>query len=201
MPYLTLEVCRHLGILPGGILSGDFKFAQDRIGPHQEDSVVSDMRFLGACSSEAFRDILGGSSVKSLQEGFEIELADGDKGVPSDHPISRSIVTIQAFPESIEIVEDSFKPGKIKLHFTEVSGRGYRYFPITDLGFYDFAQKHRHDGKLEELNAWIAAQNEVFLRIGLSRPFAPPNRKEACWMQGNGIYTFPDVPPDIRRHA
>lgn len=201
MPYLTGEVCLRLSILPGGILSGNFILKPDRTGLHQEDATRSELKFHGACSSATFKELLERSCFGSLAEGFNIVLPDHDRGVPVDHAVGRSIVTIKADPDSIQIIEDRFKPGKIKLNFTDASGREYRYFPITDLGFYDFAQKHRNDGKLAKLNGWIRMQKEVFLRIGLSRAFEPPGKKLACWMQGNGIYTFPDVPPGIRKHA
>jgi hypothetical protein len=201
MPYLPISECKRLGILPGGILSGEFAYKANRVGPHQEDATAVGLKFHGASSSEAFHEILQDSCFESLETGFEITLPDGDKGVPPDHPVGRSIVTIRAMPESIEIIEDSYRPGKVKLNFREPSGREYRYFPITDLGFHDFAQAHRSDGKLEELNEWINRQREVFLRIGLSRAFQPSGKKLACWMQANGIYTFPDVPPGVRIHV
>lgn len=91
----------------------------------------------------------------------------------------------------MEIVEDGFKPGKIRLHFTDGSGKQYRFFSITDLGFHDYAQRHRESGALNELNAAIAEQEEVFLRIGLGRKFKNPQGREGFWMQANGIYTFP----------
>ena len=86
IPYLTAEVCRRLSILPGGILSGDFTYRSDRAGPHQEDSKGSDLKFHGACSSETFKEVLVGSCADSLEEGFEISLPDGDRGLPPDHP-------------------------------------------------------------------------------------------------------------------
>jgi hypothetical protein len=201
MPYLTLATCKRLGILPGGILSGEFTFKTVSTGPHQEDSTAVGMKFHGACSSDAFREVLDDSSFESLADGFEISLPDGDRGIPVDHPLTRSIVTIRAHPTTIEVLEDGYKPGKLKLNFTEVSGRSHRYFPIADLGFHEFAQAHRSDGKLDELNDWIGAQEEVYLRIGLSRAFQPPEKKNAYWMQVNGIYTFPHAPPGIRIHV
>lgn len=201
MPYLTLATCKRLGVLPGGILSGDFTYKSVRVGPHQEDSTTTDLKFHGASSSETFHEVLKDSCFQSLEAGFEISLSDGDKGIPFDHSVGRSIVTIRAVPSSVEIIEDRFKPGKVKLNFREPTGREYRYYPITDLGFHDFAQAHRSDGKLGELNAWIRNQSEVFLRIGLSRQFQPAGKKLACWMQANGIYTFPDVPPGVRIHV
>ena len=37
----------------------------------------------------------------------------------------------------------------------------------------------------------IAAQTEVFLRIGLGRSYKNEQGTEGFWMQANGIYTFP----------
>lgn len=201
MPYLQSETCKQHRILPGGILSGDFKYKRQRVGPHQEDSTYADLKFHGACSGEVFKEVLERSCFGSVAEGFEVDLPDGDRGVPVDHPVQRSIITIRVKPRTVKIEEDRYKPGKIKVHFNDGAGKRHRYFPITDLGFYDFAQKHRNDGELDKLNDWIATQDEVFLRIGLSRPYAPPNRNKACWMQVNGIYTFPDIPPGIRMEA
>jgi hypothetical protein len=91
----------------------------------------------------------------------------------------------------VEILEDGYKPGKIRIHFTDGSGQGYRFFPIADLGFHDYAQRHRESGALNDLNSAIAEQEVVFLRIGLGRAFKNPQGKEGFWMQANGIYTFP----------
>jgi len=93
-----------------------------------------------------------------------------------------------------------YKPGSIRLHFTGGSGCRYRFFPITDLGFYDYAQRHRETAALDALNEEIAGQNEVFLRIGLSRVYKNPQGKEGFWMQANGIYTFPAVLRYIRSY-
>ena len=107
--------------------------------------------------------------------------------------MQRSIITLQVSPRDVEIVEDSYRAGSIKLHFTDSSGRRHRYLPITDLGFYDYAQRHRDSGSLAGLNIAIAKQDAVFLRVGLSRKFKSPQGKDGFWMQANGIYTFPTV--------
>jgi len=61
MPYLPFAECKRLGILPGGILGGDFNFKASRSGPHQEDSTYSGLKFHGACSAETFWEVLENS--------------------------------------------------------------------------------------------------------------------------------------------
>ena len=73
--------------------------------------------------------------------------------------------------------------------------------PITDLGFFDYAAAARGDAtKIQEINDFIHRQDEVLLRIGLSRNYQAPDGREGHWVQLNGIYTFPNVFPGIRAH-
>lgn len=200
MPYLPFTECTRLGILPGGILTGEFTATKGRTAPHTEDCHYQKLTFDGPCSGREFRQVLAGSCFPSVEAGFEVALPPGEKVIPHDQPVRRSIITLQVKPHEIEIVEDSYKPGSIKLHFTDSSGRRHRFLPITDLGFYDYAQRHRDTGSLAALNSEIARQEEVFLRIGLSRRYKSPQGKEGFWMQANGIYTFPAVLRYIRSY-
>ena len=200
MPYLRFTECTRLEIIPGGILSGEFTFFEPRTPPHTEDSKGQSLVFGGACSSDEFREVLVESCFASLQEGFEVSLEMGEKVIPAQHRVSRSIITLQVEPASIEVAEDNYKPGSIRLHFSDLSGRRYRYFPITDLGFYDYAQRHRENSALDALNEQIVAQEAVFLRIGLSRVYKNTQGKEGFWLQANGIYTFPNVIRYIRSY-
>ena len=117
------------------------------------------------------------------------------------HPVTRSIITISTSHANIEIVEDFYKPGKIKLNFTDQSGRDFKYIPITDLGFHDYAIQHHQSNDLNSLNSFIRAQSEVLLRLGLSGSYKAPNGREGYWLQANGIYTFPDYHQEIRSYA
>ncbi|HAB16479.1 MAG TPA: hypothetical protein DCE44_08515 [Verrucomicrobiales bacterium] len=200
MPYLPFTECTRLGILPGGILTGEFTAATSRTAPHTEDCNYQKLTFDGPCSGEEFRNVLVGSCFASVEAGFEVSLPAGEKVIPNSHQVQRSLITLKIAPSDVEIVEDSYKPGSIKLHFTDSSGRRHRFFPITDLGFYDYAQRHRDSGALAELNIEIARQKEVFLRIGLSRSYRSPQGKEGFWMQANGFYTFPTVLRYIRSY-
>jgi len=199
MPYLTFTQCQELGILPGGILTGEFTPAPKRTAPHTEDCNWQKLSFDGPCSGEEFRRVLARSCLPSIDTGFEVSLPAGEKVIPSGHAVQRSIITLQVSPRDVEIVE-GISPGSIKLHFTDSAGRRHRFFPITDLGFYDYAQRHRDSGSLAALNNEIAKQDTVFLRVGLSRKYKSPQGKDGFWMQANGIYTFPTVLRYIRSY-
>jgi hypothetical protein len=201
MPYLQSAECKRLKILPGAILTGDFKPAPIRSGPHQEDSIYRALKFNGSCTSEQFKKVLADSCFSSLENGFEIELPLDQKYLPPKHPIQRSIITIKVSPSEIDIVEDSYKPEKIKLHFQDPSGRAFRYVSITDLGYHDYALHHREGNDLLALNQLLHAQDAVFLRIGLSRLYKDPNGREGYWLQANGIYTFPRWQKEIRSYT
>lgn len=58
MPHLPFTECTRLGILPGGILVGEFAFVTNRTAPHTEDCNYSNLKFAGPCSGEEFRMVL-----------------------------------------------------------------------------------------------------------------------------------------------
>lgn len=200
MPYLKGTLCRKLGILPGAILSGDFVPKRGLSGPHQEDAAYTPQRlsFEGPSSSKEFKEALESGLQDSVEEGFEIELDDGQKHVPVGHRVKRSIITLAVDAQSIEIIEDNYS--KTKVHFTDGSGRKFAYFPITDLGFHRYADTHRAAKDLARVNEFIKSQPEAFLRLGLSRAWQNPKGINGYWMQVNGIYTFPEFFEEIRSY-
>ena len=199
IPYLELSECQRLNILPGARLIGDFTPFTDRVGPHQEDYRHKKLKFLGPGSSIEFKNALRQGLYESVEEGFEVTLNDNQKHIPIECSVPRSIITISVNPSEIEIVENPYKPEKIKINFRDLSGRKFRYITITDLGFHKHALRHHSNKELEKVNSMIKAQEEVYLRIGLSREFQPPNDdRNGYWLQANGIYTFPDYIEEIR---
>jgi len=199
MPYLRAAECERLQILPGAILRGELVAQNCLVGPHQEDASYSKLRFEGPSSSEEFEAALEAGLHNSTEEGFEIELAVGQKHVPVGHPVMRSIITLEVDPGSVEIVEDRYKPGKTKIHFMDGSGREFRYLPITDLGLHRYAETHRAAKDLARLNTFIREQPKAYLRVGLSRAWNN-GTINGYWMQVNGVYTFPDFFKDIRSY-
>ena len=200
-PHLPFSEFTRLGIFPGGVLSGNFEPDPARKAPHTEDFRHTDLEFHGPCSSGQFESVLKQSASASLEAGFGVALAPGEKVIPETTPPACSIVTLQVSPRSVEIVEDGFKPGKIRIHFTDGAGQRHRFFPIADLGFHDYAQRHRVSGAMADLNRAIASQTMVFVRIGLGRAYTNPQGKAGFWMQANGIYTFPSKLSYIRSYA
>ena len=199
MPYLNSIDCKRLNILPGAILRGKFTPISALTGPHQEDMAYEQLTFVGPCNSADFKLALKSCLFNSIRDGFEIELGQSQKHIPIGHQVLRSIITIQVDPNKVEVVEDAYKPGKIKLNFSDHSGHGYRYIGITDLGFHDFAEKHQKANDLHKLNSFIKSQSEIYLRIGLSRRWSN-GRTEGYWIQVNGLYTFPEYLPEIRSY-
>lgn len=199
MPYLKASDCQRLNILPGAILSGEFTPSAKRQGPHQEDMDYKNLKFLGPCTAEDFRAALEMSLFPSVAAGFEMDFAVNQKCLPVEHKVARSIITIKVDNNNIEVLEDAYNPEKVKLSFTDNSGRQFRYLPITDLGFYKFSEMHRQSKKLNELNRFIRSQPDIYLRIGLARPWNNGGG-EALWMQANGIYTFPEYSLQIRSY-
>jgi hypothetical protein len=201
MPYLEAEKCRALNILPGTILSGNFSVPPEREGPHQEDYFHRDLKVEGACTSSEFKAALEFHLFDSVEEGFKIELGDRQKHIPAAHAVDRSIITISVLPKNVRIVENTFKPGKIRLHFTDRSGREFGFIGITDLGFHNYAVEHHGRTQMNQLNHWIHSQEEVLLRLGLSRRFQPQDGPDGYWLQANGVYTFPECHKGIRSYS
>lgn len=197
MPYLQSARCAELNIQPGAILEGDITFVANATNPHIEDANYSELNFYGPCTADEFKDILDRSLSASVSIGFGIAFGIGQKHIPIQMDANCSIITIKVDPNRIQIHEDQYKPGKVKCSFTDQSGHQFRYLSITDRGFYDYAQRHQNDGTLYELQGFLNTQNDIYLRIGLSRAFQI-NERNGYWLQVNGIYTFPEFHQEIR---
>ncbi|OYW75880.1 MAG: hypothetical protein B7Z37_11180 [Verrucomicrobia bacterium 12-59-8] len=200
-PYLSFQEALRLGIAPGAILHGNFDLQPNRSGPHQEDSSFADLQLYGVSTASTFRDVLLRRAFDDVRPAFGLSAHHTGRGVPVGHQLAHSIASVRVLPSSVAVVEDGFTAGKIRLNFTDLLGESWTGFPITDLGFYDYAQQHQTRGALDVINNWMQSQSEVMLRIGLSRAFQPSGQPNAYWMQANGIYTFPEAPPGIRKHA
>lgn len=201
LPYLPIKECRRLNILPGAVLQGNFT-AKPLTAPHTEDrNFQGQLSFKGPCSAEEFKSILKATESPNTEEGFSVNFTDGQKHIPATTPPNKSIITISVNPWELSIVPDSFNPGKIKVIFSDKSGRTFRYLSITDLGFYNYAEKNSQGDNFSNLNNFIHSQKEVYVRLGLSREFTSPDGRTGYWLQVNGIYTFPEYLEEIRCYA
>lgn len=193
MPYLETNRCRELNMLPGAILTGNFSIHNNTESPHTEDMDYQDLEFHGHCSSSEFRNLLSNSAYQSIEDGFEVSLENRQKNIPREANPARSLITISVNPQSIQIVQDQYNPSKIKAHVTDNTGKEYSFLSITDFGLHEYAENHyKEAGNYSNINNLIQAQEEVFLRIGISRFYEAPNGKSGFWVQVNGVYSFPE---------
>ena len=199
MPYLSAEFCKSQNIVPGAILKGEFTPVQSHTDPLQEDMSYKNLSCIGLCTSSEFKLALNAGLCDTVENGFQIALADKQKHIPISHSIGKSIITIKVQPDKIGIVEDAYSKKKIKINFTDNSGRAFKYISITDLGFHDFAESIQLSNELDTLNAFICSQSEIYLRLGLSKAW-DNGKINGYWMQVNGLYTFPDYHHEIRRY-
>ncbi|HFD33108.1 MAG TPA: hypothetical protein ENJ28_10450 [Gammaproteobacteria bacterium] len=200
MPYLKSAKVVELNIHPGAILEGNLTVNNGNSNPHLEDSSYTTLKYLGAAASDDFKSILDRTLSNSVSSGFGVTFADGQKHIPVGVNANCSIITIKIPPTSLHIHEDQYKPGKIKASFTDGAGQSFRYLSITDRGFFDFAKNHQDDGQLSKVQLFLLTQEELYLRIGVSRQWKLGER-DGYWLQVNGIYTFPDFFDEIRTYV
>lgn len=201
LPYFSFAQCKKINMHPGAVLQGTFFINSDAAEPHVEDArYENDVEFIRIASSEEFKEALVVSLEDSVSEGFGAGLIEEHKYIPFDSPSSVSIITVKVAPQLLSIHKDRYKEGKIKLSFRDNDGERYSYLSITDRGFYDYAMEYYHSDKMNKLEEFIANQDEVYLRVGLSRRYKAPDGRDGFWLQANGIYTFPDFLPEIRQY-
>jgi hypothetical protein len=198
IPYLQIKECKRLSILPGAILSGNFSKTTDLNAPHTEDRNYQNLKYLSPCSAETFQEILENTLSDSVCIGFGVQLEFKQKHIPIEDEPSHSIITLKISPQEVELVENSYKPGKIRMNFVDNDDTNYKFWPIADLGFYKYALEHITD--LDDINDFINEQDELYLRIGLTRAFESPDGRNGYWLQINGIYTFPEFHEGIRSY-
>lgn len=197
-PYLLASDCERLDIHPGAILEGEFT-PSNAAQPHIEDAKWENLNYIDRCSSDEFRSALRSGLFKTIQEGFDYDLPNGEKCVPISESPPRSIITIKLSPQSFSIVGDGYNASKVKANFWDVEGNQFSFIPITDRGFVDQASKIQGDSSaIAQMNFNVQSQQELYLRIGLSRAYEAPNGKNGYWIQVNGIYTFPKYMDYIR---
>jgi len=197
MPYLQTATCQKYKILPGAIIEGDFSPASCT-APHIEDCNYQNLKLLGSCNSEQFKSILVSSSASSVEEGFGVSLALGQKHIPDDNSPAKSIITLQLLPQNFAIMIDKFQAGKLRVTFSDSKGKLFKFLSLTDLGFFEYYTRNMSEEIIAELNDFIHSQQSLFIRLGLSRSHQANDGRSGFWMQVNGIYTFPEFKREIR---
>jgi hypothetical protein len=194
--YLTYDGCRKHNVLPGTILRADFQKPASIDAPHFEDSIIASDKIsvVRAASSDEFKQALDASAFHSVSSGFGVAMNGGKKYSVQLATPARSIITLRIAPKNFTVFEDKY--GKLRAHVTDSTGTNYQYLSVTDLGFFDYVGNPdtRRMTAAEALAA-IHKQQELYLRIGLSRAY-----EGSLWLQVNGIYTFPNYSLVLRQY-
>lgn len=188
MPYLKKEYCRRNSVKPGTILEGEFRY-QRNPKPHIENHSYSNLKVAGSASEEVFKSLLSRTSKTLVEDGLGCEVEEGQKYVPENAGVERSLFTLKLDPDDIYINKSNYGDvDKYTISFSDAS-RNYKYISITDLGFFESLSG---TGDIATLSSSIKNSSEFFLRVGLSQLFEhPEDGRRGYWMQVNGIYSFP----------
>lgn len=199
--YFSFETVKAHKIIPGSLLEGNFTAIPKLHAPHVEDhSTGGNLRAHGPASGDDFERILENSSFTTIQDGFG---SRPDKRLyVAAQPPALSIITLKLTSPSTQFrltVDTGYGPPKFKAHVVDGSGYELSWLPVTDLGFSDHLGKIRKtDPTLTTLNAFLQSQKVLYVRLGLTRQYAPSSDRDGYWVQVNGIYSFPTYRQDLR---
>lgn len=157
--------------------------------PHVEDIIFEEasIKNMVRVSVGELRELLTRTTTQNVAELFSYI---DDRCVPPGS-LGPSIGTI--VPADIPILSCNYykDPPRPKMRFVDQGGSVKNNVPITDLAFrslFDFYLE-KYNGDCEKavklLNNKLAGR-DIYLRLGLSRSF-----RGYCWLQVNGIHTFP----------
>lgn len=179
-----------LVIFPGAKITFNFGSGISQ-PPHIEDYVFeeSSIESMGKATTKGWKEVLKQTAALNIAELFQnIE----DRCVPPGSP-GPSIGTL--VPSEIPTLNcDYYKdPPRPRMRFIDQGGTVKNNVSITDLAFrslfsfYLLKFKGNCEKTVQLLNKNLADGN-IYLRLGLSRSF-----RGCCWLQVNGIHTFPDL--------
>lgn len=177
----------------GTELEGTFVFEHPTETVHCEDSKWTAARTHRIAEGDTLKSLFASSAVLSLVDALGIS----GRGTPVKNfrPQGRSIVTIQ--PSSLAIERrEPYKEGgtpSVRAEFC-CSGLRMSFVPVTDIRFFD------PNGEINEnavavaqhhIDAVRAGEEEVFVRIGVTRPFDPSGADDLkYWVQIDGLHFF-----------
>lgn len=199
--YLAFKAVRDRKVTPGSWLEGGFSLIPNLHAPHLEDhSINGGLKMIGQSSSEDFERVLENSSVTTIQAGFGSRPENRLYALAK--PPALSIITLKLTSPKTQfqlVLDTGFNAVKLKANITDSSGHKLSFLPITDLGFSDNLAKIREiDPTLTNLNSFLQGQTTLYVRLGLTRQYAPTPDRDGYWTQINGIYSFPNYRQDLR---
>lgn len=164
--------------------------------PHVEDRSFEhrSMALEGVGDNLEWESALKRGLFSSVEAVFEGHLQQG-RWVSAGAP-TRSLGTVTGISVRRLDLEEHDSKKEYRLSFADASGVAYKSIATTDLVFRRFCdlETEREASPLKAARkiTLLLERMRLYLRIGLARPWAQPGQTPVCWMQINGIHTFPD---------
>lgn len=202
--YLTYTEAKASNIQPGSILRGNFTRANNPPQiPHVEDFLFSQLSLVGIASAADFRAVLEYSARPTIEAAFG--RATNQKWFSENQPPQCSIATLkltQVLTRLRFFVDERDGRKAIKAHVVDNSGIQLQYLPIKDRRMEDHTKDIlSSDYGARKLMLFYGEQNEVYLRLGIGRAWAPQGETPKHWLQINGIYSFPSYKPELSAYV
>ncbi|MDH1475794.1 hypothetical protein N5F13_14895 [Comamonas thiooxydans] len=202
--YLTYAEAKANNVQPGSILRGDFRPANNPPHiPHVEDFLFSHFNVVGVATANEFQAILESSSRSTIEAAFG--KSTNQKWFAENNPPQRSIATLklnQVLQRLRFTVDDRAGQKSIKAHILDAEGVQLQYLPVKDRRLEDHTREILNgDYGAQKLKLFFATQQQVYLRLGIGRAWAPPGETPKHWLQVNGIYSFPSYKPELSAYV
>lgn len=186
-PHVSSKWVDECNLQPGDVLEGQLTLDDEAKKPHYEDADWTELEYVWTATSDLFRKVLRKSLSDSVTEGFDADVWY-NRFLPADSDAKCSLITISVNPSKLKLSTDEKNAQRIRASFVDGSGRSYKTLPITDRGFPSYGYDSEAKRTLPTLNRLVRSQDEVFLRLGVTRKW-----QSKYWIQVNGIYMFPEL--------
>lgn len=202
--YLTYTEAKASNVQPGSIVRGDFRPASNPPNtPHIEDFFFSNFSVVGVASANDFLNVLESSSKSTIKSAFG--QATNKKWFPEDCPPKCSIATLKLNQVHAQLrftIDHRDGQQVLKGHILDAEGIQLQYLPIKDRRLEDHTKDILNgDYGANKLKLFFAAQQQVYLRLGIGRAWAPQGETPKHWLQINGIYSFPSYKPELSSYV
>lgn len=190
-PYLSYAEYRSMKIRPGVMLEADFGASQHP-PPHIEDRQYHHMKVVQDFDEKLLQSVIRASACDGISEAFGVPTENKYIPVATGVEPSRSIITLKVDPSSVSVEID--QNHKMRIHFTEKSGVDRSYLSVTDVGMFQYVDTSQDKiDSIRKLNNHFKSQEEVFMRIGITRPYQSDDGRNGYWLQVNSVFSFPDL--------
>ena len=192
-PYVSYNYVIRNNWHVGSELVGRFDREATGESVHVEDSNWSAIKTNSRLGDAVLRSIFAASCVDSLYNGLGIT----GRGTPMEEfaPKGRSIVTVRPEALSVSIKEPYGGIGRRSVRVSmNVGGQIYNNLPVTDIRVFTSGVEvdaNAVDVVRRHISLCQMGVEEVFLRVGVTRPFAPsPVDRLKYWTQVDGFHFF-----------